>query len=126
MLKEKNEEKEIRELTPWTPSRDSSHADRKMEVVYRNLSREPSFELLEESKNQEGNRGTEQPTIEVHVENRDLMVKVDLSTIGNDDLQINLQGDLLTIKKEKKKEEELIEQRPGYSEYVYGSFERWG
>ncbi|MFI5305562.1 MAG: Hsp20 family protein [Nitrospiria bacterium] len=126
MLKEKNEEKEIRELTPWIPSGDISHEDQKVKVVYRALSSEPSFDLLEEIKNQENNRIPEQPTIEVHLENQDLVVKVDLSTIGKDDLQINLQGDLLTIKKEKKKEEELKGQNHACSRFVYGSFERWG
>jgi HSP20 family molecular chaperone IbpA len=125
MLEEKSEEKEVREVTPWTPSRGSSHGGRKMEVVYENLSKDPAFGLLKETKNQEGYMIHEPPTIEVHVENNGLLVKVDLSTMGQDDLLINLQGDLLTIKKQKN-EEELKEQRYGCSRFVYGSFDRWG
>jgi len=62
------------------------------------------------------------PAIEIAEEKDDLVIKAEIPGIKKEDLQINLSDNLLTIRGEKKQEEEIKEKGYYYSERAYGSF----
>lgn len=64
------------------------------------------------------------PAIEIFEEKDDVVVKAELPGLKKEDLQINISDNLLTIRGEKKKEEELKEKGYYYSERSFGLIER--
>lgn len=64
------------------------------------------------------------PTVDVFEEKDDIVVKAELPGIEKDDIDVNLTDHSLTIKGEKKKEEEVKEENYYRSERSYGSFLR--
>jgi HSP20 family protein len=64
------------------------------------------------------------PAIEIYEEKDDVIVKAELPGMKKVDLVLNISGNLLTIKGEKKEEEEIKEKGYYYSERSYGSFAR--
>jgi len=68
--------------------------------------------------------GCRAPAIDVYEENDDVVVKAELPGIEKDNLEVNLTDHTLTIKGEKKKEEEIKDEKYYRSERSYGSFMR--
>jgi HSP20 family protein len=68
--------------------------------------------------------GIEKPAIEVYEEKDDVVVKAELPGLKREDLELNISDNLLTLKGDKKKEEEVKEKGYYYSERSYGSFTR--
>ncbi len=64
------------------------------------------------------------PAIEVSEDKNDVLVKAELPGMKKEDLEINVEERLLTIRGEKKKEEERKGEGYFYSERSYGAFER--
>jgi HSP20 family protein len=64
------------------------------------------------------------PTVDVYEENNDIVVKAELPGIDKDNIKVNLTDHTLTIKGEKKKEEEVNKENYYRSERSYGSFVR--
>jgi len=64
------------------------------------------------------------PVVDVYQEKDDVVAKAELPGMGKDDIEVELTQQLLTIKGEKKKEEEVEENDYHRSERVYGSFSR--
>jgi HSP20 family protein len=64
------------------------------------------------------------PALDVYEEKDDVIVKAELPGLSKEDLEVNLTGSALTIKGEKKKEEEIKEKDYYRSERSYGSFIR--
>ncbi|MGA7853293.1 MAG: Hsp20/alpha crystallin family protein [Candidatus Acidiferrales bacterium] len=66
------------------------------------------------------------PAVEAYVdtEARKYICRVSLPGIESKEIEINLQGNLLTIKGEKKTAKTLKEAEVKHSEFLYGSFER--
>jgi HSP20 family protein len=65
-----------------------------------------------------------EPAIEIYEEKDDVIIKADVPGMKKEDLDINISGTLLTIKGEKKQEEEVKKKGYYYSERSYGSFLR--
>ena len=53
-----------------------------------------------------------------------VLVKIDIPGLNKEEMDISIQGDLLTIKGEKKMENEISKERYYKSERFYGSFNR--
>jgi HSP20 family protein len=68
--------------------------------------------------------GFREPVIEIYEEKDDVVIKAEVPGMKKEDLDINISGTLLTIKGEKKQEEELKKKGYYYSERSYGSFLR--
>jgi len=68
--------------------------------------------------------GIRYPAIEVYDRKDHLVVKAELPGIDKKDLKVSLDGDILSIKGETKKEQEIKEKDYYYSERAYGSFYR--
>jgi HSP20 family protein len=64
------------------------------------------------------------PTLDVYEEKDDVVVKAELPGLSKEDIEVNLTGSTLTIKGEKKKEEEVKEKDYYRRERSYGSFTR--
>ncbi len=65
-----------------------------------------------------------EPVIDVYEEKGEVVVKAEIPGIEKEDLEINLSDNILTIKGEKKKEEEIKEEGYYCSERSFGSFSR--
>jgi HSP20 family protein len=66
----------------------------------------------------------EPPTLDVYEQKDDLIVKAEIPGLTKDEIDISLEGNTLTIKGEKKKEEEVKEEDYYRSERTYGAFSR--
>jgi HSP20 family protein len=64
------------------------------------------------------------PPVDLYEEKDEIVVKAELPGMSKEDIQINITDHLLTIKGEKKKEEEIKEADYYRSERSYGSFSR--
>jgi HSP20 family protein len=64
------------------------------------------------------------PAVDIHETKKDVVVTVDLPAIDPKEVSISIVEDRLTIKGEKKKEEEMKEESYYRSERVYGMFQR--
>lgn len=64
------------------------------------------------------------PIVDVFEEKDDIVVKAELPGIEKDNIEVNLTDHTLTIKGEKKKEEEIKEENYYRAERSYGSFLR--
>jgi len=126
MFKEKNMKSEAKEITPWRPFGGPSRLERDLDRMMREFRFGPmfSFGWPEELRHRNGDLGLQMPAIEIYEEKDEVVVKAELPGMKKEDLEINLSGDILTIKGEKKKEEEVKEKGSYYSERSYGSFER--
>ena len=64
------------------------------------------------------------PAVDVFEEKDDIVVKAEIPGMDKDNIEVNLTDHTLTIKGEKKKEEEVKEENYYRSERSYGSFFR--
>jgi HSP20 family protein len=64
------------------------------------------------------------PAVDLYEEKDDIVVKAELPGIDKNNIEVNLTDHMLTIKGEKKKEEEIKEENYYRSERSYGSFVR--
>jgi HSP20 family protein len=104
------------DLTPWKPFREVSTFRKEMDNLFKRFFGEsPPFGPLAEGW---------APSIDVSESEDKLLVKVELPGLEAKDVDVNLSGDLLTIKGEKKTEREEKKEKYHYSERYYGSFER--
>jgi HSP20 family protein len=121
--KEKEKEKATREVVPWRPFSDLAGMEREMERMFEDFIGRPwGIRWPERLRTWElGFRG---PAIEISEEKDDVVVKAELPGMKKEDLEVNISGNLLTLKGEKKKAEEVKEKGYYYSERSYGSFTR--
>ncbi len=120
MLKEK--EKETREVTPWRPFSELSRIEREAERLFGDFFQRPLLGLAWPERFREVGFG--KPAIEIYEEKDDVVIKAEVPGMKKEDLDINISGTLLTIKGEKKQEEEVKKKGYYYSERSYGSFLR--
>jgi len=64
------------------------------------------------------------PSLDVFEEKDDIVVKADLPGMNKEEIEVTVTGDVVTIKGEKKKEEEVKEKDYYRRERSYGSFVR--
>jgi HSP20 family protein len=105
-------------LTPWQPYRELEEMGRRFEDVFGRPSmpglqrRFPSDEMVWA------------PAIDVLEKEDKFLVKVELPGVKEEDVNISVAGDTLTIEGEKKTESEVKEKGYFYTETSYGSFSR--
>ena len=64
------------------------------------------------------------PSLDLYEEKDDVVVKAELPGMGKEEIEVTVSGDVVTIKGEKKKEEEVKEKDYYRRERSYGSFAR--
>ena len=122
-MAERAKEKETGALAPWRGFGDltrwENEMDRMMENFFGRRGRPwwPERWLRDEMV-------VRAPALDVFEEKDDIVVKAELPGMAKENIEVNLTDDLLTIKGEKKKEEEVKEENYYRSERSYGSFVR--
>ena len=122
-MAEKTKEKELRSVAPWRPFMGLTGWEREMDRVLEDFFGRRARPWLERGF---GTREMEvkPPIVDVFEEKDDVVVKAELPGMEKDNIEVNLTDHTLTIKGEKKKEEEIKEENYYRAERSYGSFLR--
>lgn len=123
-MAEKAKEKETRAVTPWRPFMDLARWEREMDRMMEDFFGRRARPWWPERwfKTDSGEIGL--PAVDIFEDKDDIVVKAELPGMSKDDIVVNLTDSTLTIKGEKKKEEEVKEENYYRSERSYGSFIR--
>src|SRR3970282_1751870 len=123
-MADKAKEKETKAVTPWRPFMDLTRWERDMDRIMEGFfdrrirtwwpERWPERERLE----------LEGPVVDLFEDKNDIVVKAELPGMEKENVEVKLTDHMLTIKGEKKKEEEIKEENYYRSERSYGSFIR--
>jgi HSP20 family protein len=107
---------ERRGLIPWRPFAEMARWERDMERMLGNF--------LTEDRWPAKSLGMQEPKLDLYEEKDQIAVKAELPGLTKDDIQLSIADNVLTIKGEKKKEEEDKGKDYYRSERIYGSFMR--
>ena len=125
MAKEvKEREKETKGLTPWRPFSEMARWEHEMERMFDDFFGRRLRPIWDERWWPTKAIGVSAPAVDLYEEKDEIVAQVELPGIGKDDIQVNITDHRLTIKGEKKKEEEIKEGSYYRSERSYGSFSR--
>ncbi len=105
-------------LTRWEPTREMMTLREAMDRLFDDAFTRP-FSLM-----REGGSNWTSPAIDLYQTNDAVVVKAALPGIQADEVQINVSGDVLTIKGETKQEEEKKDKSWHIREHRWGAFER--
>ncbi len=121
-MAEKTKEKETKAVTPWRPFMDLARWERDMERTMEDF----FGRRLRWPERWFGNTELEitAPAVDLFEEKDDIVVKAELPGMDKENIEVNLTDHHLTIKGEKKKEEEIKEESYYRAERSYGSFFR--
>jgi len=100
-------------ITPWRPLRETEDWERRLEDYFGR----PVWRLPD------GERGW-MPSVDVFDKDDKFVVKAELPGMKEEDIDVSVVGDILTIKGEKKEEAEVKEEDYYRCERTYGSFYR--
>ena len=123
-MAEKNKEKETKAVAPWRPFMGLTHWERDMDRMMEDFFGRRARPWWPESWSRTDEHELRAPAVDVFEEKDDIVVKAELPGIEKDNIEVNLTDHTLTIKGEKKKEEEVKEENYYRSERSYGSFVR--
>ncbi len=101
-------------LQIWRPNRDLQYLRQDFEDLFdRMLPRRSASD-----------KGAVRPAIECYVEGQTLIVKADLPGIDQDDVEVGISGDILTIRGKREQEQKHKTRDFVMREVIYGTFER--
>ena len=123
MAKEERE-KETKGLIPWRPLTEMSRWEREMERMFGDFLGGNLRPFWDERWWPARDLEISAPAVDLYEENDEIVAKADLPGMGKGDIEVNIDDHQLTIKGEKKKEEEVQEKDYYRSERFYGSFAR--
>jgi HSP20 family protein len=106
-------------LTRWEPTREMITLREAMDRLFDDAFTRP-FSLLREG----GWSGASAPAMDMYQTDNEVVVKATLPGFKADQVQINLTGDVLTLKGEAKQEDERNERAWHIREHRFGTFER--
>ena len=117
--------KEQKLLMPWRQFPETTRWGREMEHMFGKFfgPRTPSL-LLDERWGPAGNFGIPEPAVDLYEEKDEIVVKAELPGMSKDDIQVNVTDNVLTIRGEKRQDEEKKAKDYYRSERVYGAFLR--
>jgi len=123
-MADKAKEKETKAVTPWRPFMDFARWDRDMDRMMEDFFGRRARPWWPERWFRREDLEVKAPTMDVYEEKDDIVVKAELPGMDKENIEVNLTDHTLTIKGEKKKEEEVKEENYYRSERSYGSFFR--
>lgn len=124
-LKEREKEKEERrEIAPWRPFTDMMRWERDMEQLFDDFMTRRIRPFWDERWWPARILGVSAPALDLYEEKDYIVAKVELPGMTKEDIEVNISDGQLTVKGEKKKEEEIKEEDYYRSERAYGAFSR--
>lgn len=127
MEKQKKESKEVTATKPAEVVSRWDDLDRWFDRFTEDFWRRP-FGALPGFLGREGWLGhvvpTRMPSLDLYEEKDDVIIKAELPGMSKGDIEVSMSGDVITLKGEKKKEEEVKERDYYRRERSYGSFSR--
>jgi len=123
-MAEKTKEKETRSVTPWRPFMGLTGWERDMDKMLEDCFGRRARSWWPERWARAEEMEVKPPIVDVFEEKDDIVVKAELPGMEKDNIEVNLTDHTLTIKGEKKKEEEIKEENYYRAERSYGSFLR--
>lgn len=124
-MAEKAKEKETKAVAPWRPLSEMTRWQREMERMFDDfLGRR--WEPFRVARWLPSGVGVSPPSVELDVyeEKDEIVAKAEVPGLEKDDIEVSIADSTLTIKGEKKKEEEVKEENYYHLERSYGSFVR--
>jgi HSP20 family protein len=122
-MAEKSEEKEAKSVAPSRPV-GVARSERDMETIMEDFFGRRMRPWWPDRWFGGGGMEVRAPAVDLYEDKDNVVVKVELPGIDKDNIEVNLTDHTLTIKGEKKKEEEVKEENYYRSERTYGSFVR--
>ena len=117
------EPKESKDLIKWDPTKEFMALRKSFMDMFDDFWTHRSFALSIPSLSK-WTKGIWQPAIDIHETKKELVISTSLPGINREDIKVNVENDLLTIKGERK-EERKVEKKDYYRrEQTHGSFER--
>ena len=123
-MRDKAEEKETKSITPRRPFMGLTGWERDMDRILEDFFGRRTRPWWPERWFRTDEMELRPPTVDVFEEKDDIVVKAELPGIEKDKIEVNLTDRTLTIKGEKKKEENIKEENYYRAERSYGSFLR--
>jgi HSP20 family protein len=120
----KPEEKETKSISPWRPFGEMGHWEGEMERMFEDFFGRRLRPLWGERWWPAKTPEISIPAVDLYEEKDEIVAKVDLPGLEKEDIEVNISDHLLTVKGEKKREEETREADYYRSERSYGSFTR--
>jgi HSP20 family protein len=105
-------------LTRWEPARDTMTLREAMDRLFDDAFTRP-FSIM-----RDGGSNWSSPAIDMYQTDNEVVVKAALPGIKSDEVQINVTGDILTLRGETKQEEERKDKSWHMREQRWGAFER--
>jgi HSP20 family protein len=119
----KAEEKQS-ELIPWRPFSEMARWEHDIDQMFENFLGRRLRPFWSERWRPLAGTEMVAPTVDLYEEKDDIVVKAELPGMEKDDIEVNLADNRLTIKGEKKQEQETKKENYYRSERSYGSFVR--
>ncbi len=108
-------------LTRWNPSREVERVWSDFDRLFNRLT---NNNWLSESENDVSEYGTWRPAIDITEHENEYVVGAEVPGMNEDDIQISLKDNVLTLRGEKKFEKEEEGENRYYRERHYGTFQR--
>lgn len=122
--KVKEKERESRSLAPWRPFSELSRLEREMERMFEDLWGRRMRPLWPERWWPRFGVEMSAPAVDVYEDKDEIVAKAELPGVEKDNIEVSVSNHFLTIKGEKKKEEEVKEEDYYRAERSYGAFVR--
>ena len=123
-MAEKSKEKEARAVAPWRPFMGLTGWERDMDALLEDFFGRRARPWWPERWFRTDEAEARPPVLDVFEEKDDIVVKAELPGMEKENLEVNLTDHTLTIKGEKKREEETKKENYYRAERTYGSFLR--
>ena len=123
-MADKTKEKETKAVTPWRPFMDLTRWERDMDRMMDDFLGRRFRPWWPDRLFRAEDLEIRAPAIDLFEEKDDIVVKAELPGMTKENIEVNLTDHTLTIKGEKKKEEEIKEENYYRAERSYGSFLR--
>lgn len=123
-MAEKAKEKESKAVTPWRPLMDLTRWEREMDRMMEDFFGRRMRPWWPERWFRTEPMEIGAPAIDLYEEKDEIVVKAELPGMDKDDIEVNISNSQLTLKGQKKKEEEVKEENYYRCERSYGSFIR--
>ena len=115
---------EQRGLIPWRPFAEMARWEHDMERMLGNFLAGRAQPLFDDRSWPGSGLSMREPNLDLYEEKDQIVVKAELPGMNKDDIQVSISDNILTLKGEKKKEEEDTGKDYYRSERAYGAFIR--